>query len=282
MTTKQKVLKELVKLRFKMISKFSNKRAAKLAFDLFCTPAPTQHIPQPPILEKSERFTFESEGNTIHGYRWNSGSPIKILIVHGFSSSIKKFAHLIEPLVARGYEVTGLDAPAHGSSTGKRITALSYAACLKNYFALHGPVNGIIAHSLGGLATVLALKGGIQNGSIKTVLFAPATESITQLDLFVQYFGLSKEVRAEMLTLIKNIAQTDLSDVSITKHIGQLKGEIYWFHDQEDPITPFGEAEQVATNGYSNIHFFPSKGYGHSGLYKEENNCKKVLDFLNF
>lgn len=282
MNLKKKVIKDLVKYRLQLISKFSPRRAATIAFDLFCTPVSNPSLPTPELINQATTFQFYSDQERIHGYRWNDGQPIKILIVHGFSSSIKKLTHLVEPFVKRGYEVTALDAPAHGLSTGKRINALTYTNCLKNYMKVYGSVNGIIAHSLGGLATMLTLKDLPQNEPIKTVLFAPATESLTQLNLFVKYFGLSTKVRDEIVQIIKEKTNLDITAVSITESIPHVKGPIYWFHDKQDPITPFDEAEKVATNGYPNVQFYSTEGLGHSKIYKDSLINEKVLEFLNF
>jgi esterase/lipase len=282
MKLKQKVLTDIVKYRLKMLAGLSTERAAQKAFDLFCTPVPTKDLPTPEIFSAATTFRFQSEQETIHGYRWNTGAAVRILLVHGFSSSSKKFSHLIEPLIEKGYEVITFDAPAHGASTGRRINAVSYSNAIRTYFEQYGTVDGIIAHSLGGLASMLVLKDLPDNHKIKTVLLAPATESQTQLDLFVNYFGLSTQVKDKMKELIWQKAQVELHEISITQVIDKVKGPVYWFHDEEDPVTPFPDALKVIDKGYENIRFYPTKGLGHSRIYKENAICSEVLSFLDF
>ncbi len=82
----------------------------------------------------------------------------KILIAHGFSSYSYKFEKYVQPLLKDGFEVVAFDAPAHGLSEGKMINALIYKRFLQLLEEKHGPINGFIAHSLGGLAVACSQK----------------------------------------------------------------------------------------------------------------------------
>ncbi|HVE61124.1 MAG TPA: hypothetical protein VNA26_04850, partial [Chitinophagaceae bacterium] len=64
-------------------------------------------------------MNFEFDKYRIQGYCWNGNSEKKILILHGFESSIVNFDRYVKPLINLGYCVMGFDAPAHGKSSGK-------------------------------------------------------------------------------------------------------------------------------------------------------------------
>ncbi len=92
------------------------------------------------------------------GWRWNHPAERKLLILHGYESSVTNFDRYIRPLIKKGYEVLAFDAPAHGRSGGKKITAPLYKRMIQEIHKKYGPVQSYMAHSFGGLAVSLALE----------------------------------------------------------------------------------------------------------------------------
>ena len=153
----QKFAVGYLRAKFKLLSSLSKKRAAEKAFELFCTPKYRNTKPLPQVFEDAEKIHFKFEQYTIRGYRWNKGGNRKALILHGFESSAINFDKYIKPLVKKDYEVMAFDAPAHGRSSGKQITALIYRDLIKYLNDQYGPIQSYIAHSFGGLALSFAL-----------------------------------------------------------------------------------------------------------------------------
>src|SRR6266542_157672 len=123
--SKQLALK-YVRTKFKLLSTLSKRKAAEKAFELFCTPQLRTKKNLPAIFEKSEKIEFSFEKNIVRGYQWNNPSQKRALILHGFESSVINFKNYVEPLIEKGYEVLAFDAPAHGRSSGKTITVITY------------------------------------------------------------------------------------------------------------------------------------------------------------
>src|SRR4051794_3221047 len=115
-----------VRTKFKLLSSLSKRKAAVRAFRLFCTPQQRNVKLPAAIFNNAQKLQFDFQGETVRGYRWNHPSHKKILILHGFESSIVNFDQYVNPLVQKGYEVLGFDAPAHGRSTGRTVTVLDY------------------------------------------------------------------------------------------------------------------------------------------------------------
>ena len=105
--------------KFRILSTVSKKKTAEIALDLFSTPQFRYKRIFPKIFDEAERLTFFIEGETVQGYRWNKGQNKKVLIAHGFNSSVAGCGRYVQPLINKGYEVLAFDAPAHGCSTGK-------------------------------------------------------------------------------------------------------------------------------------------------------------------
>ena len=98
-----------------------------------------------------------------------------------------------------GHRVVMLDAPAHGDSyygpSGPRRTnGLEFAKALDAAFCRFGPAEAVIAHSLGTIATYLALRFGWL-GTTRLVLIAPMVESQSLFDQFQTVLGFGERTR---------------------------------------------------------------------------------------
>src|SRR5689334_5749560 len=112
----QKLTIGYIRASLNIMAMISKKKAAKKAFDIFCTPFRKSKKKNPPSFEKAEQLSFLLDDHVVRGFRWNTGGTKQILIVHGFESSAKNFERYVAPLVKKGYEVVAFDAPAHGKS----------------------------------------------------------------------------------------------------------------------------------------------------------------------
>lgn len=202
MSLAQRLAVKYVRAKFGLLSAISKRKAAEKAFELFCTPQYRNKKKLPPLFEKAEKLHFSLEGNRIRGYRWNHPSEKKILILHGFESTAANFDRYVKPLVKKGYEVLAFDAPAHGRSSGKTITAPVYKNMIHHIYKVYGPIHSFMAHSFGGLAVSLFLEELEHDDTFKLVLIAPATETKTAADHFFKFLKLDKEVRKEFDDLI--------------------------------------------------------------------------------
>ncbi len=129
---RRQIALQYIRSKFTLLAAISKKKAAEKAFQLFCSPQHRNTKKLPLAFEKAKKLNFVFKENKIQGYRWNFPAEKKLLILHGYESSVVNFDHYIKPLTQAGFEVLAFDAPAHGRSSGKKITALAY----KN-FVLH-------------------------------------------------------------------------------------------------------------------------------------------------
>ena len=126
MRSAQKLVLKYIRTKFKILSAISKRKTAEKAFILFCTPQYRNRKKLPKIFSEAESVRFSFHNYHIQGYRWNTSSDKRILILHGFESSVVNFDHYIRPLIRKGYCVLAFDAPAHGRSTGKVVNVLDY------------------------------------------------------------------------------------------------------------------------------------------------------------
>src|SRR3954468_15560516 len=105
---------------------------------------------------------------------WRSRGAPAVLLVHGWGGHAAQLRGFVFKLLAAGYRVVAYDQPAHGISEGRLTSLVDFADVLAAVAARHGPVEGIVAHSLGAAATGLALSRGLQAKS--AVLVSPPSD----------------------------------------------------------------------------------------------------------
>ena len=280
----QRIFLQYYSTRFKIISGFSPRQAAKMAFNLFCTPYTKTRDELPgKIFEQSTKLSLKVGQDTVHGFKWTLPGKQKdktILICHGFDGNCYRFAEYIEPLLAEGFNVIAFDAPAHGTSTGKTITVLLYSAMIKLINEKHGPLYGIMAHSFGGLAAVLALEENKELACKKLVLIAPSTETTYAIETFFDFIRLTPVVRKEILKLIEELSGNPVHWFSVSRAIHGISPQTLWIHDKQDAITPYRHMEQLTLDKPKHVTFEITDGLGHSP-YCQPQILQKIVSFFS-
>lgn len=280
MQLKQRIVLKYIRTKFKLLSAFSKKKAARKAFALFCTPQYRNKKKLPPVFEKAEKVHFHFEKSNISGYSWNKDSEKKALILHGFESSVINFDRYITPLTKKGYAVYAFDAPAHGRSTGKMINVVIYKKFIQTIYQNYGPFQAFIAHSLGGLALSLALEDIAPNATDKVVFIAPATETTTAIETYFKFLKLDAGVRTEFDKLVEQLSGRPPVWFSISRAAKNIKAQVFWAHDKEDNMTPLKDVQPVIEAHYPNISFMITEGLGHRRIYRDNKVSKAIIDFL--
>jgi len=280
MNLKQKIAVVYLRLKFRLLSFISNKTAAASALDLFRTPQTRNTKLPPSIFDKAEKLQFDIEGVTVHGYSWNHNVLKKVLIIHGFESSVVNFDHFVFPLMDKGYGVLAFDAPGHGRSGGDTITAPLFAQMITMICEKYGPVQSFMAHSFGGLILSMALENMEHNESFKVVFIAPLTELKTAAESFFHLINLPGKAQKEFDQLITDMGGHPLEWYSIRRAIKNIGAQVLWLHDEDDDQTPLRDALRVKKENPSNVKFLITKGLGHSRIYTDKKTVQEIIDFL--
>ena len=278
----QRIVLTFYSAKFRAMALISREKAAKAAFEFFCTPySKRRTFEAPGSFKKANKLTFEFQNHQIHGFQWKPTVPngYKILICHGFDSQSYKFDSYVEPLLHQGFELFAFDAPAHGLSSGKTITAVLYSDMLTKVFAEYGPFGGIIAHSFGGIAVTLALEQLEGNLPKRLVLIAPATETTRSLNDFCRLLKISRDVKKDLEKLILQISGQPVSWFSVARIIPSLSIPTLWLHDVKDTVTPYDDMKHLPDLQMPHVESVLTENLGHS-LYKDEAVAKKIIGFL--
>lgn len=282
MKISQKLALRYARARINILSLTSTRKAAVMAFRLFCTPQQRSTHKTKPLFAGGKRVSFRYEGHTIRGRVWLPAEPParKVLIAHGFESSSQVFEAYIAPLLEKGYEVVAFDAPAHGHSGGRRVTLPKYVGVLRSIEQNYGPFNAYIGHSLGGLALALFLETSPHNESTRLVLIAPAVETATALHTFARVLHLPPDVVHEIDDYIQETSGQHVAWYSLRRAVHNIHARILYWQDEDDKITPCRDARKIEGDGHRAIRFVFTKGLGHRRICQDPQTIADILRFL--
>ena len=283
MKLSQKIIVGYYKTKLNSLAAVSPAKAAVAAFKLFCTPyhgKPKREAP--PVFHKATKISFAFNALTICGFHWVPAHPPskKVLICHGFDSCCYKFDTYIDPLLREGFDVFAFDAPGHGISDGTTVNSLVYRDTILEINRLFGPFDGIIAHSLAGLATSLAAEK-LQLSQTRLVLIAPAVEASTAIDQFFTFIPLHSKIRTEFNQLIQTLGNQPVNWYSVTRAIQTFTTPVLWLHDKKDLVCPYSDTLPVQQLALPHITFITTNGLGHSKIYRHAPIQKQVIDFIS-
>jgi pimeloyl-ACP methyl ester carboxylesterase len=276
----QKLAVNYIRARLNLLAVISKKKAAKKAFEIFCTPYHKNKKQAPPVFAEATPLSISVKGNTIRGFRWNQGGIKRVLILHGFESSCKNFDAYISELIKKNYEVLAFDAPAHGISGGKYITLPLYIEMIMAIHFQFGIIQSFMAHSFGGLAVTHFIEKIPNDAHTKLALIAPATETKTAIDTFFRFLQLGEGVRAEFEKIIREKSGVEPAYFSIPRALRHIKASVLWVHDRDDDITPLKDVEPVMKENHPNLSFFITEGLGHKKIYRDSRVINAVTEFL--
>ncbi|MBX3240762.1 MAG: alpha/beta hydrolase [Chitinophagaceae bacterium] len=279
MSVSERLVLEFTRLKFSLLTVYSPSKTAVKAFDLFSTPR-KKALPEGEQMEKAEKCLVVSNNLNLSLYRWGTNNTKKVLILHGFESGATKFSGYVDPLLQKGYEVLALDAQAHGSSEGTRITLPGYVQNIKDTYARYGPFDAYISHSLGASAVAHFLETQSGGETARVVLIAPSTEASSIINRFYNILKLKTPVRNHFDRLVKERSGNAAGYFSVIRALGNIPAPVLWIHDEDDAVTPFSDAEKVKDHDYHHVTFLSTRGLGHNRIYRDDSVKSRIFGFL--
>lgn len=189
-----------------------------------------------------------------------------ILLVHGWQGSSAHLQKIGDRLQRAGYSVATCDMPAHGETTGTMTSLVEFAETVRRVASLLGPLHGIIAHSLGATAAILALRGGL---SVRAaLLIAPMPSFDFALDEFAKVLKLTPELReaAALGTEARVGIRRDEADLHA---FARPDCHVAVAHDVDDPRVPYAHSSDLVREwGLAKVH--TTEGLGHRRVLESE------------
>jgi pimeloyl-ACP methyl ester carboxylesterase len=237
-------------------------RAERIALDLFSRPE-RFGVTRDPVVAglAAHRFTIETEAGPVVAWDWGQGPTV--LLLHGWSGQAAQLSSFVAPLVEAGFHVVAFDQPAHGQSPGQRTTLVGFTRALAAVARRLAPVHGVIAHSLGAAAAVLAVRDGLPLERV--VLLAPPADPTPFARGFSRANGLPP-ARAE--GVVDRVRQILAAAAPAHPRPSSAKTRLLVVHDPQDPEVPFAHAETIAAS-WPGSRLLPVPGLGHRKLLRD-------------
>ena len=227
------------------------------------------------------REVVDVGGREIMTYRWGSGERV-ILLVHGWRSRASRFSALVAALESADVTVIAFDAPANGDSPGRLVTILDYAAAIEALSLRHGPIDTIVAHSFGVLATFVAVREGV---TVKRIVGISGMANADQLvDKFCALAGLGARAVRGMRRRIERRTFPEVVD-PWSRFVAELDPSathvpVLLVHDTDDATVDPGQALLIANAHTGPVHSVITSGLGHLRILSDPAVVEEVRRFV--
>lgn len=202
-----------------------------------------------------------------------------VLLVHGWSGSGDDMRAMATALVDAGYRAVSLDLPAHGASGGVRTTLTEMMRAIAAVASVVGPLDGVVAHSLGSAAVTLAL-GERMVRARSAVLLAPAVGPIAFVERYRRLIGLPSARVPGMVRRVSERAGRDVALLDARLGARGLDVPALVVHDPEDREVPFEQGMAIA-EAWRGSRLLPIDGAGHRKILGDPRVLAATVEFLD-
>lgn len=232
------------------------------AFQRFCTPLFSRYrSPDHEQLVERARFHLRSAtatriaapGGELQAYvfgpeaEWNGAS---VLLVHGWTGEASFMTAFAEHFRKRGFRIVLFDFPAHGRSQPERASLIDCAHAVRLVAEALGPIQFALAHSLGGMATLLAGGGRPPMPHaypfLSFVLVAMPNRFSGVTRTFGQDESLTPEVQSAYEQRLEAVAHRRIADFTGANLLAEAGRPALILHSRDDADIAFAEAEEMA------------------------------------
>jgi pimeloyl-ACP methyl ester carboxylesterase len=254
-------------------------RAGRIARDLWFSAPP--RMSDLPIPEGGEPFEVEAQGHVVRGFVWGEGPTVYLM--HGWGGRGSQFGAMVEPLVETGYRVVMFDAPAHGDSDHgpagpRRTNGLEFARALDAVFCRFGPADAVVAHSLGTIATYLALRFGWL-GTERLVFIAPMVESESLFDQFQAALGFGRRTRRAFDHSVLEWVGIPVAEFDARFQAAHTEPRpTLVVTDRDDRQTPYADVVDFARS--IDAPLITTEGLGHRKVLRDPDVVQTVVEFV--
>lgn len=274
-STNVRVVTALLRAADRLAPAVAAKAVTRTWFRLPAGPAAT------PLPAGATPFEVPSQGSTVRGHTWGEG-PV-VYLVHGWAGRGSQLAAFVEPL-RHGHRVVLFDGLSHGDSGpgphgAHTSSGVELARSLDDVAARFGPAQAVVAHSMGAVATLLALKHGWL-GADRLALLAPMSSYATQFEAFADHLGLSARTRdlVDRAVAARVGVPTGEFDVAVlARDVGGLPTLVV--HDRGDRQTSYDESVRLVDD-LPDARMITTQGLGHRRLLADPQVVAAVTSFV--
>jgi pimeloyl-ACP methyl ester carboxylesterase len=206
-----------------------------------------------------------------------------VYLVHGWGGSRRQFGGFVAPLLEAGFRVVAFDAPSHGESPPGRhgprsSTALEFTAALRAVAEVHGPAHAVIAHSLGGLATAVALRDGL--AAQRVVLLAPVASMLGFVARLREALGFGDRTVRHLLRRAHRRVGVSMQEFEAASMLAdRTVPATLVIHDRDDRTVPYVDGVAIAA-AWPGARLQLTTGVGHHRLLGDLTVVDEAVRFV--
>jgi pimeloyl-ACP methyl ester carboxylesterase len=209
---------------------------------------------------------------------WSWGQGPTILLVHGWNGRATQLGGFVEPLVARGFRVVAFDAFGHGDSPGASMSLPEMASCIRRIADKVGDVYGVIAHSMGGAATTIALADGLQIE--RAVFVSPPADPRQFLEIFSAALEITDEVRERLKERVERRVGVSMESMRANRIAPSMQVPLLVIHDRDDKEVPVRSGQSIA-EAWPGADLIITEGLGHQRILRAEPVTNVAVSFID-
>lgn len=229
------------------------------------------------LLNRGARTSVDAgEGHPLAVWRFGA-SPRKVLLVHGWEGRGAQLGAFVDPLLDAGFEVVLFDHIGHGESAGRRSSAIRFKDGVAAVARTLGPFEGCVAHSMGAVATTLAMEEG--TGFERLVFVAPPWDLEQYMQRFVELLTGVPGLAGRILERFEEHYGVKAKDVSMSRLAPRRSEPLLVLHDLFDRDVPLHEGRRVAES-WPGAHLLESEHLGHRRILRDSDLVRRASLFL--
>jgi pimeloyl-ACP methyl ester carboxylesterase len=236
--------------------------AGDLAFKRFCLPhLSSRRSADHTVLAERARFHLRNarwvrvpttEG-AIQAYVFEPDAATAprggVLIAHGWTSEASFMAVFAEQLRRTGFRVVTFDQPGHGKSEQRHASLVDCSRALVQVAEALGPVRYAVAHSMGGLAVLMAGEGEAPMPRPcpfeRYVLVSTPNQFTAITREFADELGLDDWGLRAFERHLQRIAHRTVASFSAVNLLSAIDRPALILHARDDTEVPFRNAEEI-------------------------------------
>jgi pimeloyl-ACP methyl ester carboxylesterase len=206
---------------------------------------------------------------------WGAGPAV--LLAHGWESRLTHWGAFVTPLVEAGFRAVAVDAPAHGNSPGIRANVLQYGKALVEVGRELGPLAGIVGHSFGAGASVIALNRGLR--ADRAVFISGPSSIVTVIERWGRHDGLPESELPEFVRMVEREVGEGVEFMDVIQIVPSLQTRALIIHDRNDKEIPLTEGLAVAS-AWKGSTMLVTERFGHRRIMLAGDVVQAVVEFL--
>ncbi len=271
---------------FGFATRLSPRLAARLALEMFLRPPRRRMDAQDvPVVARATRRSLTLGRGRVQAFEWSPPGATAldprpaVLLLHGWGSHAARFGSFVEPMLAVGWRVIAIDAPAHGESTGRRSDLAQFRGALAAALDELRPVQSIVAHSLGAAAAVWLLAEEPHRDVRSLVVVGMPRDIGYMMESFMLILDLREDVCAQVRRQFVERFGTAPEDFSAHALAERLHLPTMVVHDEDDDVAPLEHAHAFAT-GLGRGRLSITRGLNHSGPLRDATTIANIVAFI--